>query len=87
MQVLNKIYNHLSLSSFGRQGQKGSNVFVMTLSPVYFKLLSKLYKLFNNVINQFPLSKHCSKTWGGDRKIRRLHDSMDTLTNPETLAR
>lgn len=43
MQVLNKIYNRLSLSSFGRQGQKGSNIFVMTLSPVYFKLLSKLY--------------------------------------------
>lgn len=35
MQVLNKIYNHLPLSFFGRLEQKGSNVFLMTRLPVY----------------------------------------------------
>lgn len=35
MQVLNKIYNHLSLSSFGHLGQKGSNIFLMICLPVY----------------------------------------------------
>lgn len=42
MQVLNKIYNHLSLSSFGCLRQKSGNI-SHAMSLYIFKLLCKLY--------------------------------------------
>lgn len=64
MQVLNKIYNHchcycLSLVFKGRKG------ITVSISPIrlYISITKQAlhFKLFKNIINHFPFSKHCSK--------------------------